>query len=115
MSSSKNPSRQNRIVYSEFGSHAPASESDAVQELSPQQQNLRVQATRKGRKGKTVTVVTGFQSKPETLKALAKALKSHCGSGGAVKDGSIEIQGDFVDRVVAFLKDKGYSAKRSGG
>ncbi|PPT05166.1 Translation initiation factor SUI1-related protein [Geitlerinema sp. FC II] len=112
---SKHKSNRDRLVYSEFGNDATAREPERVQELPPQQQDLRVQATRKGRKGKTVTIVTGFQAKPETLKALSKALKSQCGAGGAVKDNAIEIQGEFVDRVVAFLKEKGYPAKRSGG
>ncbi|MGC9502872.1 translation initiation factor [Baaleninema sp.] len=111
----KRKSNRDRLVYSEFGNDATARVPDEVRELPPQQQNLRVQATRKGRKGKTVTVVTGFQAKPETLKALSKDLKSKCGAGGAVKDDTIEIQGELVDRVVAFLKEKGYPAKRSGG
>ena len=81
----------------------------------PNQQNLRVQASCKGRKGKTVTVISGFQHKPETLTSLAKELKAQCGSGGTVKDDTIEIQGDHAQKLVELLVAKGYQAKRSGG
>lgn len=105
-----------RVVYSEFGGHT---NSDAferpVAELPPNQQNLRVQATRKGRKGKTVTVITGFQAKPETLADLLKKLKTQCGAGGTVKDNEIEIQGDHAQKLVQLLTQLGYKAKVSGG
>jgi translation initiation factor 1 len=111
--SSKN---QKRIAYQEFGSvdNSEALER-AVPDLSPNQQNLRVQATRAGRKGKTVTVITGFQSKPETLNQILKQLKSQCGSGGTVKDSAIEIQGDHKQKILEILIKLGYKAKISGG
>jgi translation initiation factor 1 len=100
-------------VYREFG------KSDAfargVPDLPPNQQNLRVQASRKGRKGKTVTVISGFQHQPETLNTLAKQLKAQCGTGGTVKDDTIEIQGDHAPFLVDLLVAKGYQVKRSGG
>lgn len=105
---------KNRLVYSEFGDNDDAI-ARPTPERPPQEQQLRVQPTRKGRKGKTVTVVTGFQSRPETLKALLKSLKRQCGAGGSVKENSLEIQGDVVERVVALLVEAGYQAKRSGG
>ena len=103
-----------RVVYSEFGTNAAATER-AVPDLPPAEQDLRVQVSRKGRKGKTVTVVTGFAHKPETIEALAKKLKSQCGSGGTVKDNTIEIQGEHAPKLVSLLIDKGYKAKISGG
>lgn len=103
------------FVYREFGGdHSPALER-GIQELPPAQQNLRVQASRKGRKGKTVTVISGFQAKPETLAALVKQLKTRCGTGGTVKDNEIELQGDRKQDVVQILTQLGYKVKISGG
>ncbi|MEA5464312.1 translation initiation factor [Leptothoe sp. PORK10 BA2] len=102
-----------RVVYSEFGQN-PATER-AVPDRPPAEQDLRVQVSSKGRKGKKVTVISGFQHAPETLAALAKTLKTHCGSGGTVKDNTIEIQGEHVPKLVTLLLAKGYRAKRSGG
>ena len=103
-----------RVVYSEFGTNAAATER-AVPDLPPAEQDLRVQVSRKGRKGKSVTVITGFAHKPETLEALAKKLKSQCGSGGTVKNETIEIQGEHASKLVSLLIEKGYKAKISGG
>jgi translation initiation factor 1 len=69
----------------------------------------------KGRKGKGVTRVTGLCLDAAELKALAKRLKQVCGSGGTVKGGTIEIQGDHRDRVVEELHRAGFKAKRVGG
>lgn len=106
----------NRVVYQEFGSGSkPAAFERAVQELPPNQQDLRVQASRKGRKGKTVTVISGFQCTEETLTKLLKQLKTQCGSGGTVKDNTLEIQGDHAQKLVQLLTQLGYKAKISGG
>ena len=114
--SSDSQSSTNRVVYSEFGPGSkPAAVERAVQELPPNQQNVRVQASRKGRKGKTVTVISGFQTQPETLAKLLKQLKTQCGSGGTVKDDTIEIQGDRTQKLVEILIQLGYKAKISGG
>jgi translation initiation factor 1 len=114
--SSNSQSSGERIVYREFGPGSnPAAVKRAVQELPPNQQNLRVQASRKGRKGKTVTVISGFQAKPETLTQLLKQLKAQCGSGGTVKEDTLEIQGDHTQKLVQFLTELGYKAKISGG
>ncbi|XKI45915.1 translation initiation factor [Altericista sp. CCNU0014] len=103
-----------RPAYLEFGAES-ANPSPARPELPPPQQQLKVEASRKGRKGKTVTVASGFQSSAATLDALAKQLKNQCGSGGAVKDNTIEIQGDHRQKVQQILLELGYKAKLSGG
>ncbi len=74
---------------------------------------VRVMRDRKQRGGKTVTIITGL---PDTdLAPLAQQLKKLCGSGGTVKDGNIEIQGDHCDKVQAKLTTQGYKVKRAGG
>ena len=69
----------------------------------------------KGRKGKGVTLVTGVPLAGAELKAFAKKLKARCGAGGAVKDGSIEIQGDHRDALIPVLEAQGWTVKRAGG
>jgi translation initiation factor 1 len=76
---------------------------------------VRVGREISGRGGKGVSVITGVPLTGEALEALATRLKKTCGAGGAVKDGTIEIQGDHRDRLVAELCKLGYDAKRSGG
>ena len=115
-SSNMKSAKGDRVVYSEFGNNAtsPATER-AVPNLPPNQQNLRVQASRKGRKGKTVTIISGFQSNQEVLTALLKQLKNQCGAGGTVKDNEIEIQGEHKQKLLEILTKLGYKAKISGG
>ena len=69
----------------------------------------------KGRKGKTVTVITGLGLTDEKLFDRAKQLKQHCGTGGTIKNGTIEIQGDHRDKIFAFLEKAGHTVKKSGG
>lgn len=76
---------------------------------------VRVSRSSKGRKGKTVTIVTGVPLDDEGLKELLKELKRQCGSGGTVKDGVIEIQGDHRDRVFEVLQKREYKVKMAGG
>lgn len=76
---------------------------------------VRVSRETKGRGGKSVTLVKGLALDALTLAALGKQLKAACGSGGTVKDGIIEVQGDHADTLVAVLQKQGYSVKRAGG
>jgi translation initiation factor 1 len=76
---------------------------------------VRIKRETKGRKGKGVTLVEGILLKPSELKVLAKELKNRCGTGGTVKEGVIEIQGDHRDLLVSLLSDKGYTVKKAGG
>ena len=76
---------------------------------------IRVQREVKGRKGKTVTTVSGFQINADEIKNLAAQLKRRCGTGGSVKDGVIIIQGDHRDTLVTEIKKRGFKAKIAGG
>ena len=76
---------------------------------------VRVGREVKGRAGKGVTTVTGLGLSPADIDGLATRLKKRCGSGGTVRDGVIEIQGDHRDTIVAELVKLGWPAKRSGG
>ncbi|NWK78843.1 translation initiation factor Sui1 [Aquitalea sp. LB_tupeE] len=76
---------------------------------------VRVSRENKGRGGKTVTVVKGVLRDAVGLTALGKQLKNACGSGGTVKDGIIEIQGDHVATVISSLQKQGFTVKRAGG
>ena len=114
MSSKRQPSSKH-IAYQEFGSSSnPEALESGGQYPLPQQQNIRVESTRSGRKGKTVTVMTGFQNSAEELAKLLKQLKNQCGSGGTIKDNSLEIQGDHRQKLVAVLSQLGYKVKISG-
>jgi translation initiation factor 1 len=76
---------------------------------------VRVSRETKGRGGKAVTLVKGLALDAAALTALGKQLKAQCGTGGTVKDGVIEIQGDHVERIVVSLKGMGHAVKRAGG
>lgn len=76
---------------------------------------VRISRETGGRGGKAVTVIRGLALAPKELAELGKQLRTSCGSGGTVKNGVIEVQGDHADRVVELLKAKGHRAKRAGG
>jgi translation initiation factor 1 len=73
--------------------------------------SVRVSLDTHGRKGKSVTMVSGLQHNPKTLADIARILKQHCGAGGTVKDGNIEIQGDQRERVTNKLKELNYTLR----
>ena len=76
---------------------------------------VRVSLDTQGRAGKGVTVVRGLALDAAALAVLGQQMRAACGSGGTVKDGNIEVQGDHALRVMAVLKARGFAAKRSGG
>lgn len=78
-------------------------------------QQLEAHFSNKGRGGKTVTVIKGFQGSDDQCKALAKKLKQFCGVGGSVKNHEIIIQGNVRDKVMEFLRIEGHHVKRVGG
>jgi len=83
--------------------------------LKPVQQKVTIRLDRKGRGGKSVTVIEGLQMPQDKQEVLLKQLKTMLGTGGTVKDTSLEIQGDHRDALMGMLEKIGYKAKRSGG
>ncbi|PKP02464.1 MAG: translation initiation factor [Bacteroidetes bacterium HGW-Bacteroidetes-6] len=83
--------------------------------VPPKEQNLRVWIEKNHRGGKVATIIKGFEGSIQELKELGKQLKTFCGTGGSEKDGEIILQGHVADKVVKFLIEKGYKAKRAGG
>ena len=82
---------------------------EEAETLPKNQQKLRVSMEKKGRGGKTVTLICGFIGSEDDLKELGKLLKTKCGVGGSVKDGEVIIQGDFKQRIIDLLKAEGYT------
>ena len=110
------------LVYStDSGRMCPACRQPMVACICKQQATpagdgkLRVSRETKGRGGKAVTLVRGAPLDATGLAALGKQLRAACGSGGTVKDGVIEVQGDHVERVMACLKAEGWTVLRAGG
>ena len=79
-----------------------------IETIDKKEQKLRVSIEKKGRGGKTVTVIKGFVGNDDDLKELGKLLKTKCGVGGSAKDGEILIQGEFKQRIIDLLKAEGY-------
>jgi len=82
---------------------------EEAETLPKNQQKLRVSMEKKGRGGKTVTLIRSFIGSEDDLKELGKLLKTKCGVGGSVKDGEVIIQGDFKQRIIDLLKAEGYT------
>lgn len=83
--------------------------------LPPQSQTAYLHRDKGGRGGKVVTLVKNLVLSEDDLKSLAKQLKQECGSGGTVKDGVIEIQGEHRDKIASVLQRLGYKVKLAGG
>jgi len=90
-------------------------EDEPVENLPPEQQYLEAHFSKKGRGGKVVTVIKGFEGSEEQLKKLGKSIKNKLGVGGSVKNGEIIIQGNNRDKVVSFLTEQGFKVKKIGG
>ena len=117
-----NPHKKDKLVYStRTGDERKKAEtaSGPSRSLPPAQQNLKIMRDKKGRRGKMVTVISGFALNEADLTALAKILKGLCGAGGTVKQEEglqiIEIQGDHRDKAAEKLKSLGYKVKLAGG
>jgi translation initiation factor 1 len=117
-------SSNHRLVYSDnIGSTCPKCGqrlqkcrcNDSTAKKSPKDGIIRIQRETKGRKGKGVTLITGIPLAGDELKVLAKTLKQKCGTGGTIKNGVIEIQGDHRDLLLGLLQDKGWQVKKAGG
>ena len=82
---------------------------------NPNKQGVRIMRESKGRGGKSVSVITGLNLDKDALKKLGKTLKAQLGTGGAIKDGNIEIQGDHREKLVELLDKQNIKAKIAGG
>ena len=108
-------SKRKNIVYSTNPNYDYDDENEELDTLNKNMQALKVLIDRKQRKGKSVTLVTGFVGCEDDLKDLAKTVKSKCGVGGTTKNGQIEIQGDVRDKVILELEKIGYKTRKKGG
>ncbi|MDE3182673.1 MAG: translation initiation factor [Bacteroidota bacterium] len=100
------------IVYSTAENFNSSSEDQEEEFLSANEQPLRVVLDKKQRGGKVVSIIKGFAMKETEIEAMAKKLKSFCGTGGSAKDNEIIIQGDQRDKILQWLLKNGYSKSR---
>ena len=104
-----------RLVYSTDTGRIPATPDSRDESRESGDGTIIISRQSKGRKGKGVTLISGFQLPTSELKQLAKTLKQNCNSGGTIKDSHIEIQGDHREYLVLTLQQLGFTTKRSGG
>ncbi|MGI6074348.1 MAG: translation initiation factor [Fermentimonas sp.] len=101
------------IVYSTNPDyHYNESEPEDVETLANEKQQLKISLDKRNRKGKSVTLVSGFVGSDEDATALGKLLKTKCGVGGSVKDNEIIIQGDHRNKILEILKEQGYTKSK---
>jgi translation initiation factor 1 len=97
------------LVYSTDPDFTPETELPSAKEtLEPAQQKIKLRLETKHRGGKAVTLVENFQGTEEAMQEIGKKLKTHCGTGGSVKDGEILVQGDNRDKILQWLMKNGY-------
>ncbi len=112
----KNRKRKNNpLVYSTESGKIREEKKEDEPALSPESVTVYLRREVKGRRGKTVTTVSGLEPYPAQMVSLAGEMKKLCGTGGTVKEGQIIIQGDQQERLSDFLNSKGFSVKISGG
>ncbi|HTR30695.1 MAG TPA: translation initiation factor [Puia sp.] len=109
---SKKRPNSSGIVYSTDPDFKPNEEPVPRESPGPRLQRLKVRLDTKQRAGKAVTLVEGFIGPDAELEELGRQLKTHCGTGGSVKDGLIIIQGDQRDKITAWLVAKGFTSTR---
>ena len=97
------------IVYSTDNNFRNTNEEETGDSLLPAEQKLKVVLDKKHRAGKIVTLVSGFAMKEKEIESIAKQLKAFCGSGGSFNDNEVIIQGDHREKIVQWLRQKGYS------
>ncbi|MDC6364732.1 MULTISPECIES: translation initiation factor [Flavobacteriaceae] len=98
-----------------FPEHVPENSEPEVEKPSYWMQDAPILCKYEKRKGKPVTILDGYTGADSDFKKLAKDLKTFLGVGGSFKKDTIIIQGDYRDKIMTFLKDKGFSVKRVGG
>lgn len=105
------------IVYSTNPNFQHEDDDDMEMEtLAPEEQELKVMIDRKQRKGKSVTLISGFEGSDEDLQELGKTLKQKCGVGGSAKNGEIIVQGENKEKIFELLLKMGYKkTKKVGG
>ena len=108
-------SKSRKGAWQEFSSDMGALQRPDIQPLPKAQQVVRVQRTKAGKGGKLVTLIKGLAASEVELKQLLKQLKAVAGTGGTLKDGVIELQGDQVAAALAALEKDGYRPKQAGG
>ena len=119
MSQNKN----HRLVYASDGSHKDLCKFCGVspckcrqpQKIVPSEVNVKIRLEKKGRGGKSVSVLFNFPENAEYWTKVAKKLKAQCGTGGTYKDGQIEIQGDHREKIKSALEKMGFQVKLAGG
>lgn len=108
-------SKSRKGAWQEFSSNSGAIQRPSAEPSAKSHQTIRVQRTKAGKGGKLVTLIKGLEAAEVELKALLKQLKAVAGTGGTIKDGVIELQGDQIAVALAALEKAGYRPKQAGG
>lgn len=112
MSKNKKPDKNGFVFSTDPDFHFDKDEKQHAATLPPKQQKLKIRLDTKQRRGKSVTLIDGFSGLAEDIELLGKQLKNYCGTGGAVKDGQVIIQGDQRDKVFQWLIKNEYTAAK---